>query len=95
MCTAATDKQLCNIKVGSGDREHIGWLRRQQRKIADGLERFVEKYYRPALKFAIRHRYSTVVSFTGILAIMLATRGRASAGSNAPSYSAVDKTGHR
>ena len=36
---------LCN--VGGGQREQIGWLRRQQRKVADGLERFVERYYRP------------------------------------------------
>lgn len=61
---------LCN--VGAGSRGQINWLQRQQRKIADGLERFIESYYRPALKRAIEFRYTTVASFVGILAIMLA-----------------------
>jgi len=61
---------LC--KVGHGGREKLGWLRRQQRKVADGLERFVEKRYRPLLKFSIRHRYSTVAVFVSMLAIMIA-----------------------
>lgn len=60
---------LC--KVGSGQREQIGWLRRQLRKIADGLERFVERSYRPMLRLAIRYRYSTVAFFAGLLAVML------------------------
>ena len=60
---------LC--KVGAGDRENIGWLRRQQRKIADGLERFIELRYRPVLKFAMAHRYSTVATFVAMLAIMI------------------------
>lgn len=60
---------LCN--VGGGGREKINWLQRQQRKIADGLERFIERRYRPFLKHAIRFRYATVAAFVGILAIML------------------------
>lgn len=60
---------LCN--VGGENRKQIGWLRRQQRKIADGLEQFVEKRYRPLLELAIRFRYSTVALFTGILAVMI------------------------
>lgn len=59
---------LCN--VGSGQREQVGWLRRQQRRVADALERFVERGYRPALRLAVRHRYSTVALFTGLLAVM-------------------------
>jgi multidrug efflux pump subunit AcrB len=59
---------LC--KVGGGDRENLGWLSRQQRKIADGLEHFVEHRYRPVLKQAIRFRYATVAGFVGILMIM-------------------------
>jgi multidrug efflux pump subunit AcrB len=60
---------LCN--VGGRSREKINWLQRQQRKIADGLERFIEGQYRPFLKLAIRFRYATVAAFIGILAIML------------------------
>ncbi|MGB0745118.1 MAG: efflux RND transporter permease subunit, partial [Opitutales bacterium] len=64
---------LCN--VGMGNREKIGWLRRQQRKIADGLERFVQKRYRPLLKFCMNHRYSTVAFFVGLLMVMGALLG--------------------
>ncbi len=64
---------LCN--VGSGQRQNVGWLRRQQRKIADGLERFVERSYRPALRVAIRYRYSTVAFFVGLLVVMLTMLG--------------------
>ncbi|MFP4157121.1 MAG: efflux RND transporter permease subunit [Opitutales bacterium] len=60
---------LCH--VGSGQQEQVGWLRRQQRKVADGLERFVEKTYRPLLQFAVRFRYSTVALFTGLLTVMI------------------------
>jgi multidrug efflux pump subunit AcrB len=60
---------LC--KVGGHDRENLGWLRRQQRKIADGLERFVQQRYRPILNRAIRFRYATAALFVGILMIMI------------------------
>jgi len=64
---------LCN--VGSHDREKIGWLSRQQRKIADGLEIFVERFYRPLLRFAIAHRYSTVSAFVAMLLITMGLLG--------------------
>ena len=60
---------LC--KVGSGHRERIGWVRRQQRKVADGLETFIEKVYRPILHKAIQLRYVTVATFVGLLIVML------------------------
>ncbi len=60
---------LCN--VGGGERGEIGWIRRQQRKVADGLEHFVDNCYRPVLKQAIRFRYATVAAFVGILLIMI------------------------
>lgn len=59
---------LC--RVGGHDRENINWLQRQQRKIADGLERFIERRYRPFLKRVIEFRYATVAAFVGILMIM-------------------------
>ncbi len=61
---------LC--KVGSHDRKQLGWLRRQQRKIADGLEHFVAHRYRPVLTWTLRYRYATVVLFTGLLFFMFA-----------------------
>ena len=64
---------LCN--VGAGDRDKIDWLRRQQRKIADGLERFIELRYRPVLNFAMAHRYSTVAVFIGLLMVTMAAIG--------------------
>ncbi|WP_269522827.1 efflux RND transporter permease subunit [Coraliomargarita parva] len=60
---------LC--RVGGGDREKLGWLRRQQRRIADGLERLIEKYYRPFVRLVIRFRYATVATFIGILMLMI------------------------
>ncbi|MEN8663074.1 MAG: efflux RND transporter permease subunit [Lentimonas sp.] len=60
---------LC--KVGAGKREKIGWLRRKQRKIADGLERFIEVRYRPFLALAIRFRYATAATFIALLIVML------------------------
>jgi multidrug efflux pump subunit AcrB len=59
---------LC--KVGGGEREKINWLQRQQRKIADGLENFIERRYRPFLKRVIQFRYATVAAFVAILMIM-------------------------
>jgi len=64
---------LC--RVGSGDREKVGWLRRQQRKVADGLERFVERRYKPVLARAIRFRYATAALFVAALAVMLGLLG--------------------
>ena len=60
---------LCN--VGGARRERIGWLRRQQRKVADGLEHVIERYYRPFLKRVIRFRYTTVAVFVAVLMTML------------------------
>jgi len=64
---------LC--KVGGGEREKINWLQRQQRKIADGLERFIERRYRPFLKKVIQFRYATVAAFVAALLIMFGMLG--------------------
>lgn len=60
---------LCN--VGGSDRENLGWLSRQQRKVADGMEYFIAQYYAPVLKRAIRFRYVTAASFIALLVLML------------------------
>jgi multidrug efflux pump subunit AcrB len=43
-----------------------------QRKIADGLERFVEKVYQPALNFSLQWRYVTAATFISVLVLTLA-----------------------
>lgn len=46
-----------------------------QRKIADGLERFVEKVYQPALNFSLQWRYVTAATFISVLVLTLAVVG--------------------
>ncbi|MGB1129281.1 MAG: efflux RND transporter permease subunit [Haloferula sp.] len=46
-------------------------LFRLQRVIADGLERFVQKVYKPALGVALRWRYVTWASFIGLFIIVV------------------------
>ena len=62
---------LKNLGKGA-DRSKMGLLSRGQRFFADGLERFVERVYKPSLRFALRHRYSTVCGF---IAVFLAAIG--------------------
>ncbi len=42
-----------------------------QRRVAERLEHVILDYYQPFLKFALRHRWSTLASFTGVLIVML------------------------
>jgi multidrug efflux pump subunit AcrB len=50
----------------------VNVLLRLQRKVADGLETFVENTYKPALNFCLRWRYVTVVAFVSLLVLTLA-----------------------
>lgn len=50
----------------------VNVLLRAQRRIADGLERFVEKVYQPALGFSLRWRYVTATTFIAVLVLTLA-----------------------
>ncbi len=61
---------LCRVGTNS-DRSKMNWLLRQQRKIADSMERFVEIRYRPVLAFSIRYRYACVTLFSAVLLVML------------------------
>ena len=47
-------------------------LSRLQRRIADGLETFVEKVYQPALALSLRWRYVTAATFIAVLVLTLA-----------------------
>ena len=42
-----------------------------QRRFADGFEEKILKIYQPALDFTLRHRYSTLASFVGVLIVMI------------------------
>ena len=61
---------LCRVGVDA-NRSKMNWLLRQQRRIADSMEQFVENYYRPLLAYSIRFRYACVALFTSVLVVML------------------------
>ena len=61
---------LAHVKMRKDKSKLTGFSAWQQR-FADGFEHKILKYYQPALKFALRHRYSTLASFTGVLIVML------------------------
>jgi multidrug efflux pump subunit AcrB len=52
-----------HLKHLSMNRKKMGRFARVQKGIADSLERFIERFYGPALAFAIRHRYTTICAF--------------------------------
>ena len=63
---------LCKV----GDRKHrdeLNVLSRLQRVVADGLERFVQKVYRPQLAWALEWRYLTLAGFLAFMLLMLGT----------------------
>ena len=57
---------------GAYEKESDNRLARWQRAFADGFEVRILRYYRPALEFLTRHRYATLVSFAGVLFVMVA-----------------------
>jgi len=57
---------LRTIKVG---RTRLNPLSRFQKKIADSLETFIDRYYQPSLKFAAEHRYATIACFLALAMI--------------------------
>lgn len=48
---------------------------RSQRRVTEGLEKFVQKVYQPALGFTLKWRYVTVTAFVAVLVITLAVVG--------------------
>jgi len=56
------------------NREHgrLERFTRWQQRFADGFENFILKYYQPLLDLCLRHRLTTVASFTGVLIILYA-----------------------
>jgi multidrug efflux pump subunit AcrB len=62
--------------LSPSDRQRkVNVLLRMQRKVADGLEKFVGRFYQPALQRALRWRYVTVAGFLALLLLSLALVG--------------------
>jgi multidrug efflux pump subunit AcrB len=61
---------LKHIQLHEHDHKATGFQAWQSR-FADGFEQLILKYYEPALKFCLRHRYSTVASFAGLLIVLI------------------------
>ena len=59
----ALPSHLKHIPVG---RTNLGPFARFQKSIADGLEAFIERFYRPSLEIATRHRYTTIAVFFAV-----------------------------
>jgi len=53
----------CHLKGVRVHRTRMNRFERFQKRIADGMERFVESAYEPALRVACRHRYITLALF--------------------------------
>ena len=67
----------CHLKHVKVHRARLNRFERFQKMIADGLERFVERCYEPALRVATRHRYTTLAIF---LAVAMGSVGILSSG---------------
>ncbi len=65
---------LKHVRVGKRQLDPIS---RAQRWVAGSLERFVKKFYEPALRFCCHHRYSTIAGF---IALAMGCLGYASSG---------------
>jgi len=61
---------LKHIQLHEHDHKASGFQAWQSR-FADGFEKIILRYYEPALKFCLRHRYSTVATFSGVLIVLI------------------------
>ena len=61
---------LKHMKLRS-ERQSKGRLELFQARFADGFERAVLKYYQPLLRLVLENKWSTLVSFIGILLLMI------------------------
>ncbi|MBD5780013.1 efflux RND transporter permease subunit [Pelagicoccus sp. NFK12] len=48
------------------------FITRMQRGVANGLERFVDKVYRPSLELCLKYRYAVLMVFLGVLGLFVA-----------------------
>ena len=52
-----------HLKHLNTNRRKMGLFSRFQKRIADSLEKIIDKIYRPVLHFAVHHRYTTMCAF--------------------------------
>ncbi len=60
-----------HVKLGR-DRTKMNALSRAQRRIADGLERFIRTYYQPVLARCVNRRYLTLATFLALSFVIIA-----------------------
>ncbi len=53
----------------------VGWVHRVQRIFSHGLENFVDRVYRPVLRFSLHNRYLVLTSFLAVLIVVGALVG--------------------
>jgi multidrug efflux pump subunit AcrB len=53
------------------DRGKMGWLMRTQTRIADGLDRIAENYYRPLVRWCVNWRYTVLFAFLAIFILAI------------------------
>jgi multidrug efflux pump subunit AcrB len=63
---------LKHIHLDRDKEKKLNGLQRMQRAVADGLETFIERFYRPLLDRALVHRYLTVALFVSITLVIFA-----------------------
>jgi len=61
---------LKNLKVNRSSKDNA--FTRWQTNFAEGFENAILKYYQPALDKALKYRYTTLVSFIGMLLVIIA-----------------------
>jgi len=69
-CKLVLPYHLTLCKVGQKSRSEMGALSQVQRRVADWLERFVQKRYKPFLEIALRWRYLTLSAFLATLLLI-------------------------
>ena len=61
---------LKHLRLKRRSGQSLSLLERIQRKFADGMEGFAARIYRPALDFALTHRYATLSTFIFVAAFL-------------------------
>jgi multidrug efflux pump subunit AcrB len=61
---------LAHLSVGNESKKTTGFSA-WQRRFADGFENKILRYYKPALEFCLKNRYSTLAGFTGVMIVMI------------------------
>ncbi|MGJ8672749.1 efflux RND transporter permease subunit [Rubritalea sp.] len=56
-----------HLKHLQAHRSNTNWFIRTQRYVADGLEKVIQRVYKPMLDFSLNHRYTTISIFVATL----------------------------